>query len=205
MNHDNKLVLMINISLLDLDSRMTLYKIHNLPIFEPRIQKSLEYQIEGYNLAVIKDNKYASLLTDSEFITCTLAAGHFCSLSTGLYNIDNSKWCFLSLYLKNKKILKNCRVDVNSITGPQARYLDQGLWSIAVSESIEMEIQSQTYKSVKTLQAPMTMVTLEPSCSALSSEIKLTPYFRQYPNGLDVALRAVNLHVSKFNSSIFYK
>ena len=117
MNHSNKLVLMINIPLVDLDSTMTLYKIHNLPIFEP---ESLEYQIEGYNLAVNKDNKYASLLTDSEFITCTLAAGHFCSLSTGLYNIDNSKWCILSLYLKNNKtIVKNCRVDVNNITGSQ--------------------------------------------------------------------------------------
>ena len=56
MIHDNKLVLMINIPLVDLDSSMTLYKIHNLPIFEPRIKKSLEYQIEGYNIAVTKDN-----------------------------------------------------------------------------------------------------------------------------------------------------
>ena len=62
---------------------------------------------------------------------------------------------------------------MNNITGPQARYLDQGLWAIAVSEPIEMEIQYQTYKSVKMLQAPMTMVTLEPACSAFSSEIKL--------------------------------
>ena len=100
MNHANKLVLMINIPLVEIDSSMTLYKIHNLPIFEPRIKKSLEYQIESYILAVTKDNKYASLLTDSESITCTLAAGHFCSLSTGLYNVDNFKWCILSLYLK---------------------------------------------------------------------------------------------------------
>ena len=96
MDHVNKLVLMINIPLVDLDSSRTLHKIHYLPIFEPRIKKSLEYQIEGYNLAVIKGNKYASLLTDSEFITCSLAAGHFCSLSTELYNIANSKWCILS-------------------------------------------------------------------------------------------------------------
>ena len=104
MNHANKLVLMINIPLVDLDSSMTLYKIHNLPIFEPTTKKSLEYQIEGYNLAVTKDNKCASLLTD---ITCTLAAGHFCSLSTELYNTDNSKWCILSLYLKNNKKIVN--------------------------------------------------------------------------------------------------
>ena len=134
MNHDNKLVLMINILLVDLDSRMTLYKIYNLPIFEPKIKKSLEYPIEGYNLAVTKDNKYATLLTDSEFITYTLAAGHFCSLSTGLYNIDNSKLSILSLHLKNnKKVVKNSRVNVNNITGPQTRYLDHGLWAIAVS------------------------------------------------------------------------
>ena len=47
----------------------------------------------------------------------------------------------------------------------------------------------------------MTMVTLEPACSAFSSEIKLPPYFRQYPNGFDVALRAANLHVIKFDPS----
>ena len=99
--------------------------------------------------------------------------------------------------------MKNCRVDVNNITGPQARYLDQGRWPIVVSEPIEMEIQIQTYKSVKTLQPPMTMVTLEPACSAFSSKIKLPPYFRQYLNGFDVDLRAANLHVPKFNSSSF--
>ena len=51
--------------------------------------------------------------------------------------------------------------------------------------------------------APMTMVTLEPACSAFSYEIKLPPYFRQYPNGFDVTLRAANLHVPKFNPSSF--
>ena len=49
----------------------------------------------------------------------------------------------------------------------------------------------------------MTMVTLEPACSAFSSEIKLPPYFRQYPNGFDVALKATNLHIPKFNPSSF--
>ena len=155
MNHANKLVLMINISLVDLDSNMILYKIHNLPISEPRIKKSPEYQIEGYNLAVTKDNKYASLLTDSEFITCTLAAGHFSSWSTGLYNTDNSKWCILSIYLKNnKKIVKNSRVDVNNITGPQARYLDQGLWAIAVSEPQRWRYNAKPINQSKSSSPP---------------------------------------------------
>ena len=39
----------------------------------------------------------------------------------------------------------------------------------------------------------------------MHSHLKLSypPYFRQYPNGFDVALRAANLHVPKFNSSSF--
>ena len=74
---------------------------------------------------------------------------------------------------------------------------------IAFSEPIEMEIQCQIYKSVKNLQSPMTMVTPGPACSAFPSEIKLPLYFRQYPNGFDVALRAANLHIPRFNPSSF--
>ena len=102
----------------------------------------------------------------------------------------------IPLLKNNKKIVKNCRVEVNNITGPQDRYLNQGLWTIAVSKPIEMEIS-------ETLQPPMTMVTLEPACCAFSSEIKLPPYFRQYPNGFDLALRAANLHIPQFNPSNF--
>ena len=71
--HGNKLVLMIRISVIDLDSGMNLYEIYNLPIYNHHIGKSLTYQLEGANLAITKDNKYATILSDTEFIRCTLA------------------------------------------------------------------------------------------------------------------------------------
>ena len=77
VSHDNKLVSMIKILLIDLDSSMTLYKIYNLPIFHHEIGKSLLYKTKGNNLAVTKDNKYSTFLSDTEFIQCTLALGHF--------------------------------------------------------------------------------------------------------------------------------
>ena len=40
MNHDNKLILMIKIPQIDLNSSMTLYKIYNLPIYDHDIGKS---------------------------------------------------------------------------------------------------------------------------------------------------------------------
>ena len=62
ISHDNKIILMIRIPLIDLDSSMTLYKIYNLPIFHHEISKSLIYNIEGNNLAVTKDNEYATII-----------------------------------------------------------------------------------------------------------------------------------------------
>ena len=88
ISHDNKIILMIKIPLIDLDSSMTLYKIYNLPIFHHEISKSLIYNIEGNNLAVTKDNNYATILSDTEFIKCTLAQGQFFNLNTALHHIE---------------------------------------------------------------------------------------------------------------------
>ena len=78
ISHDNKIILMIKIPLIDLDSSMIVYRVYNLPIFHHEISKSLIYNIEGNNLTVTKDNKYATILSDTGFIKCTLAQGHFC-------------------------------------------------------------------------------------------------------------------------------
>ena len=128
----SKLVLMIKIPLVDLDSIMNLYKIYNLPIYNHHIGKSLQYVLEETNLAVTKYNKYAAVLSNMEFIQCTLADGHFCTLNTGLYHIGTSQWCVTALFFKdNDKINNHCRLTLDNITRPQAHYLDQGLWVIS--------------------------------------------------------------------------
>ena len=128
-----QLILMIRIPLLDTDSAMTLYKVYNLPIYNPTIGKSLSYNLEGSSLAVTKDNSYVTILTEAEFIQCTLAQGHFCSLNTALYHIDYSEWCLVAMFLKqDNRINNDCQLTVTNITGPQAIYLNQGLWAISV-------------------------------------------------------------------------
>ena len=62
---DHKLIMVIRIPLIDLDSSMTLFKIYNLPIFNHDIGKSFEYRLEGNNLAVTKDQNYFAVLTES--------------------------------------------------------------------------------------------------------------------------------------------
>ena len=66
-----------------------------------------------------------------------------------------------------------------------------------------MEIKCSNHTHIKTLQPPITLINLQPACSALSPLIKLPPYFKQYYKGFHVALRAANLHLPKFSPSDF--
>ena len=111
ISHDNKTILMIKIPLIDLDSSMTLYKIYNLPIFHHEISKSLIYNIEGNNLAVTKDNKYATILSDTEFIKCTLTQGHFHNINAALNHIDSHPMHLTALFLKDNNKIKKINVN----------------------------------------------------------------------------------------------
>ena len=66
-----------------------------------------------------------------------------------------------------------------------------------------MEIKCSDHTHIKTLQPPITLIKLQPACSAFSPLIKLPPYFKQYFKGLHVALRAANIHLPKFCPSDF--
>ena len=204
MVHGNQLLLMIKIPLLDSDSTMTLYKIHNLPIYNSDIGKSLSYQLEGSNLAITKDNIYVTILTEAEFIQCTLAQGHFCSLNTALYHIDYSKWCLSAMFLKhNDRINKYCPLSITNITGPQAIYLDQGSWAISIEKPTQMEIRCPQVTQVKSLKPPITFINLQPACSGFSPEVKLPPYFRQFSKGFHVAFKSAHLNVPKYEHTNF--
>ena len=103
--------------------------IYNLPIFNHDIGKSLKYRLEGNNLAVTKDLTFP----ESIFIRCTLAAGHFCNIDNALYHADSNTWCLPAMYAKDDKLInKYCSLEVSTITGPTAHYLDRGSWAISV-------------------------------------------------------------------------
>ena len=155
ISHDNKIILMIKIPLTDLDSSMTLYKIYYLPIFLHELNKSVIYNIEKNNLVVTKDNKYAIILSDTEFIKFNLAQGHFCNLNTTLNHIDLNLMCLTAIFLKdNNKIKNQCKLAVTNITGPQPNYLDQSNWAISVTKHTQMENKCSDHTHNKHFKNP---------------------------------------------------
>ena len=130
-------------------------------------------------MSINKDIKYVTILSDTEFIRYNLADKDFCDLNTGLYHVDTNQWCITAIFFKdNDKISTYCRVSIHNITGPQANYLDQGLWAISVETPIPMEIKCEDHSHVKTLQPPITSTNLQPACIAFSSTIKCPSYFQ---------------------------
>ena len=102
---------------------------------------------------ITKDNKYAAILSNTEFVKCTLADRHFCALNTGLYHVDTSQWCVTVLFFKdNDKISDHCRLTLYNIIGLQAHYLDQGLWAVSVETPIPMEVKCKDHNHIKTLK-----------------------------------------------------
>ena len=198
---DDKLIMMIRIPLIDLDSSMTLFKIYNLPIFNHDIGKSLKYRLEGNNLAVTKDQKYFAVLTESNFIRCTLAAGHFCNIDNALYHADSRTCCLPAMYSKDDKLInKYCSLEISNITGPTANYLDQGSWAISVEKPTQMEIRCTAHTHVKTLNPPLTFITLQPACSAFSLK---SNFLHISTKGFEIAIKTAKLNVPTFNTSNF--
>ena len=164
---------------------MTVYKVYNLPIFNQHIGKSLKYNLEGNYLAITNDNNYATIPSEYEFIECTLVSGHFCNLKNALYHMHSSGWCLTSLFLKNDRMIEtNCRMSLTNVSGSQAIYLDQGNWAVATVEPDQMEISCNSHRHVITIEPPLTLVNLQPACSAFSAKIKLPHTSRYTPKDL---------------------
>ena len=90
-------------------------------------------------------------MSDTEFIKCTLAQGHFCNVNTALNHIDSNSMCLTALFIKdNNKIQNQSKLALTNITGPQANYLDQGYWAISVTETTQMEIKCSDHTYIKT-------------------------------------------------------
>ena len=108
------------------------------------------------------------------------------------------------MYSKDDKLInKYCRLEISNITGPTANYLDQGSWAISVEKPTQMEIRCTAHTHVKTLNPPLTFITLQPACSAFSPEINLHLYSKQYSKGFDIAIKTAKLKVPTFNTSNF--
>ena len=95
-------------------------------------------------------------------------------------------------------------MSLTDVRGSQAIYLDQGNWAVATVEPDQMEISCNSHRHVITIEPPLTLVNLQPACSAFSAKIKLPPYFKKYSKGFAIAIKTANLHSAKLDHVDFH-
>ena len=103
------LLVLLTIPLVDMSLRFHLYKIHNLPLLDPTLKKSLHYEIADKYFAIGWDMRYITFPDDDNTLSCIVSTGQVCRLYTTLHVEDRILDCSSFIIENNKeKISKYC-------------------------------------------------------------------------------------------------
>lgn len=191
--HNDSIVVVLNIPLLDYERQFELYKVHNLDI--PLLNHTdivdykfmAKYQLESRYLAINKRRTQYALLSEMEAKNC-LANNLYCHIKSPVYAVMSSKMCVIKLVLNiEPEIKKYCRKIVDSnIVLPKAEYLSDGHWLISTKTplqfSIECDKNDKDLNHIKTtliVKPPVATIKLPMSCSGYSGHITLPPYYNK--------------------------
>ena len=198
---DNKIIIVMNIPLIDYTNKMELYRAISLPL--PNLYMSPDegkeedksmlasYKLETSVFAIDKNRVKYSVLSENEAIRCSRTENGYCQFVDPLYPTNISKFCIIALFLGNKdKIKKLCIVHVEpSGIVPVARHIDRGLWAVATNKPLQFTntCSRRNSNSVETvtLLPPIDTIRLESGCTAFSAGVVL-PSYQEFTSSIDV-------------------
>jgi uncharacterized coiled-coil protein SlyX len=140
--HDNKLLIILSIPLLDAQETYLIYRIHNLPalmtngtnaIINNDCSMVAQYKLETAALAINSRRTKYILLSQDELQTCCNPLMGFCFARSPVYKTSLSRLCVIALFLQDKRrVTKYCKVTVKlNIILPIAKYLTNGHWIVS--------------------------------------------------------------------------
>ena len=183
--HDDKLIVVIAIPLLDSIGTFEILKVHNIPI--PRNQTStspalVKFNVETNYIAVNSRQTKFVVLSELEARDCTDPLKAYCTFRSPVYPIMSSKMCVINLLRNNKEdISKYCKIIIIPNTySPRAQYLSDGHWLITSTENISFSVSCKSIAPYTiTTKAPFDIIQLDSTCSAYSAYMTLLPYYHK--------------------------
>lgn len=170
--HNDSIVVVLNIPLLDYERQFELYIAHNLDI--PLLNHTdivdykfmAKYQLESRYLAINKRRTQYALLSEIEAKNC-LANNLYCHIKSPVYAVMSSKMCVIKLVLNiEPEIKKYCRKIVDSnIVLPKAEYLSDGHWLISTKTPLQFSIECD--KNDKDLNHIKTTLIVKPPVATI--------------------------------------
>ena len=177
---NKRFITLVNLPLLDINTQFELYQVHNIPMPFNQTELLAKYQLETTTLAVNVKHTNFVLLTATEMALCSSPQITFCSISSPVYTLGESRLCVISLFENDKRaITENCQIRVQLRTIlPQAVYIPDGNWIIVAVESIEFTImclEEENYHIVTS--PPVFTLHLKETCQAFAAPMNLPAYY----------------------------
>lgn len=109
----------------------------------------------------------------------------FCFAKSPVYKTSVSKLCIIALFLQEEqKVKKYCKVIVKlKTTLPRAKYINNGHWVVSTGEKLHfVKLCGNGKDTIATdiiVKPPIKIITLEQSCSAVTSAMTLPLHYHQ--------------------------
>ena len=82
---------------------MIVYQAHNLPAIHPKLNVSVNYELEGKYLAIGQDGHHLALPSETDLGMCITSGGGLCKLNQALYPSDRVDWCIYALFKQDQE------------------------------------------------------------------------------------------------------
>ena len=165
--YDEMLLCVIHVPLVDRSRTFQVFKIHNLPLPLPSLNKKMKHKLDHQYLAVSMDKLYVTFPTAEEIFSCRMSIGSFCEINNAIYPTSAISSCEYTLFMEQSALVRKlCKVDLVNFTRDQALSLDSQFWAILTVRPTTMQVNCLTKTYYVELQHPLDIIFLEESCEA---------------------------------------
>lgn len=165
----NTLFTLLTIPLVDRSQRFLVYKVYNLQMTHPRLQKQFKYILWDTHLAVSENDQYLTFPNSDEVFNCKLSGGHYCEIRSALYPRDKSNHCLFFLFNQDdENINKFCTLSIVNQTRDRAIALDDTYWAVLTMKPTKLQVSCLTSSTYIKLKYPLDVIKLEQSCEGFT-------------------------------------
>ena len=180
---DDKMVITVNIPLLDASRAFTVVEAINLPVTFPPSNVTPIYELEFEHFSASADEKQYTIMTVEDLIRCRQSGLNFCPITSAVYEPSQHEYCVFALYRKNvNEIRKFCKTSVsNMLKLPLAKYFSAGKWLVVtdIESVLTVMCNNKTKNYDLKIVPPFNLVTLESGCQAFTDTLSLPIYYER--------------------------
>ena len=115
----------LHIPLVGRSKAFHIFKIHNLPLPIPILNKQLKHRLDHQYLVIPTDKLYVTFPTLEEIFSCRMSSRSFCEINNAIYPTNTIRSCEYVLFMEKHMLVKEAhKVDLVNFTNDQAIALD---------------------------------------------------------------------------------